>query len=220
MTLAIFDLDETILAGDSCSLFCQYLVHEGFAAPNLIHQDKRMMESYNRQTLVLNDYVRFLIEPLRCFSVIEINRLMPRFVDQYILPRLYPESLQLLTYYKKQGLRPLIISATAEFIVSAIAKKIGVDDILAIQLEIIDNHYTGEMIGVPTFQEGKVTRLNSWMTEQQETINGALFYSDSINDLPLLEQVDYPFATNPTLPLLSIAMKRNWQVLQWTCPEH
>jgi len=126
----------------------------------------------------------------------------------------------LLTYYKKQGLRPLIISATAEFIVSAIAKKIGVDDILAIQLEIIDNHYTGEMIGVPTFQEGKVTRLNSWMTEQQETINGALFYSDSINDLPLLEQVDYPFATNPTLPLLSIAMKRNWQVLQWTCPEH
>ncbi len=219
MTLAIFDLDETLLAGDSCTLFCQFLVDEGIAAADFLQQDALMMQRYHAQTLVLADYIRFLLEPVMHLSVDEIDALMPVFVARYITPRIYPEARQLLADYQQQGLRPLIISATSEFIVRAVAVQLGVSDLLAIQLQTEDNRYTGNVSGVPTFREGKVTRLHSWLAEQQESLDGALFYSDSINDLPLLEQVAFPVAANPDQALLAIASQRNWPVLQWTAPK-
>ncbi|WP_299194975.1 HAD family hydrolase [uncultured Amphritea sp.] len=219
MTLAIFDLDETLLAGDSCTLFCQFLVDEGIAAADFLQQDALMMERYHAQTLVLADYIRFLIEPVKHLSVDQIDALMPRFVERYIVPRIYPEAQQLLADYQQQGLRPLIISATSEFIVKAVAAQLGVSDLLAIQLQTENNFYTGDVRGVPTFREGKVTRLNSWLTDQQESLDGALFYSDSINDLPLLEQVEFPVAANPDTALMAIASQRNWPVLQWIAPK-
>lgn len=219
MTLAIFDLDETLLAGDSCTLFCEFLVEEGIAPAEFLQQDAQMMERYHAQTLVLNDYIHFLVKPVMHLSVAEIDALMPRFVERYITARIYPEARQLLADYKQQGLRPLIISATSEFIVKAVAETLGVSDLLAIQLQTVDNFYTGEVSGVPTFREGKVTRLHSWLDEHRLSLDGALFYSDSINDLPLLEQVEYPVAANPDQPLMAIATERNWPVLQWTVPE-
>lgn len=219
MSLAIFDLDETLLAGDSCTLFCEFLVAEGIASEEFLHQDALMMEHYHAQTLVLNDYIFFLISPLLELSVNDIDALMSRFVERYITPRFYPEALQLIAEYQQQGRRILIISATCEFIVKAIAKKLGISDVLAIQLQAKDNCYTGKVAGVPTFREGKVIRFQHWLTEQQESINGALFYSDSINDLPLLELVEYPIATNPDYKLLAIATQHHWPVLQWTEPQ-
>ena len=215
MSLVIFDLDETLLAGDSSTLFCEFLVAEGIATSEFVQQDALMMERYHAQTLVLSDYIHFLLTPLQQLSVDKIDALMPRFVDHYIIPRLHPEAVQLVAKYQRIGVQPLIISATAEFIVKAIADRFAIKDVLAIQLEIIDGRYSGEIAGIPTFREGKVTRLQSWLSEQQKSIDGALFYSDSINDLPLLELVEHPFAVNPDDQLMNIALQRNWPVQQW-----
>lgn len=218
MTLAIYDLDETLLAGDSCTLFCEYLVEVGLATDEFIQRDAKMMARYKEQTLDLNDYIRFLVEPVLQLKTTDIDLLMPRFIDEYVVPNLYPDAIQMLMQHKQQGLRQVIISATSEFIVKAVAKHLDIDDVLAIQLQVCNQHYTGEVFGIPTFREGKVERLMSWMTEQQETLDGALFYSDSINDLPLLEKIEFPIVTNPDQPLMKIAIKRNWPVVHWTAP--
>lgn len=122
MALAIFDLDETLIAGDSCTLFCEFLIAEGFAPKSFLRQDAQMMALYNSEKLVLSEYIQFLIEPLNHLSTTEIDALLPGFVEQYVVPRIYPQGLQTLADFKQQGLRPLIISATADFIVKAIAK--------------------------------------------------------------------------------------------------
>lgn len=220
MTLAIFDLDETLIRGDSCSLFCEFLVEQGLVGEEFIAEDRRMMDLYNSEKLVLSDYVSFFIEPLQHLTADQVDALMPGFVERFISPCIYPEAIVKLAELKAEGYRPVIVSATAEFIVKAVANTLGVSDVLAIQLEQDQDFYTGQIEGVPTFREGKVTRLQSWLVEQQESIEGAHFYSDSINDLPLLEQVDFPVATNPDGLLLVVASERNWPVLNWTAPDH
>lgn len=218
MSLAIFDLDETLIAADTCSLFCQFLVDEGLAGAAFIEQDQRMMELYNAEQLVLSDYVAFLVSPLQQMSCAEIDALMPVFVEKYVVSRIYPQARDMLTQLQQQAHRTLIISATPEFIVRAVANSLGVKDVLAIRLETEGHFYTGKIDGVPTFREGKVTRLKRWLEDQQESLDGAQFYSDSINDLPLLEQVQFPVATNPDGQLLAIANNRDWPVLNWSRP--
>ncbi len=185
MSLAIFDLDETLIAADTCSLFCQFMVEEGLAGADFIEQDHRMMELYNAEQLVLSDYVEFLVSPLKHMSCTQIDAVMPAFVEKYVVSRIYPEAREVLAELQ-QSRRTLIISATPEFIVRAVANSLGVKDVLAICLEADGDYYTGQIDGVPTFREGKVTRLHSWLEDQQESMDGAQFYSDSINDLPLL----------------------------------
>jgi HAD superfamily hydrolase (TIGR01490 family) len=216
MALAIFDLDETLVCGDSCSLFCQFMLAEGLVDPDFVERDKQMMALYNAEKLVLDDYIGFFIAPLSHLSITAIEQIMPRFVEQYIVPRIYLEAKPILEMQRAQGNRLLIISATAEFIVAAVARHLGVADVLAIRLTSEAGHYTGKIEGIPTFRQGKVTRLLSWLIDQNETLKGAQFYSDSINDLPLLELVDYPIATNPDRQLMEIAAQRHWPVLNWS----
>ncbi|WP_028469469.1 HAD family hydrolase [Neptunomonas japonica] len=216
MALAIFDLDETLVAGDSCSLFCEFMLTEGLVDSEFVERDQQMMALYNAEALVLDDYISFFIEPLRHLSIATINEMMPRFVEQCIAPRIYSEAYQVLESQAALGNRLLIVSATAEFIVNAVARFLGVSDVLAIRLASEQGFYTGKIEGVPTFRKGKVTRLNSWLVEHDETLEGAQFYSDSINDLPLLALVEHPIATNPDKQLLQIATQRNWPVVNWS----
>lgn len=219
MALAIFDLDETLLAGDSCSLFCQFMLAEGLVDVAFVERDQQMMALYNAETLVLDDYISFFIAPLSHLSMADIDEMMPRFVEQYVAPRIYSEAHQILDIQRALGNRLLIISATAEFIVSAVAKHLNIQDVLAIRLVSEEGYYTGKIDGVPTFRHGKVSRLQRWLIEHEETLDAAQFYSDSINDLPLLEQVEYPIATNPDTQLTQIAGQRNWSVLHWSAPQ-
>jgi HAD superfamily hydrolase (TIGR01490 family) len=216
MALAIFDLDETLVCGDSCSLFCQFMLAEGLVDPDFVKRDKQMMALYNAEKLVLDDYISFFIKPLSQLSITAIDGMMPRFVELYIAPRIYAEALQTLNIQAALGNRLLIISATAEFIVSAVARYLGVADVLAIRLSSEAGYYTGKIEGVPTFRQGKVTRLHSWLIEHDQSLIDAQFYSDSINDLPLLALVDYPIATNPDTQLTQIAAQRRWPVLNWS----
>ncbi len=188
------------------------------APSDFLAQDEAMMAQYHAQTLVLSDYIRFLIGPVLHLSIVDIEALMPRFVERYVTPCLYPQATDVLNDYQQRGTRLLIISATSEFIVKAVAKALGVADFLAIQLAAEDGFYNGDIQGIPTFREGKVSRLKQWLAEQNESLAGAYFYSDSMNDLPLLEQVEYPVATNPDPRLEVIATERNWPVLHWCAP--
>lgn len=224
MSLAIFDLDETLIAGDSASLFCRFLVDQGLADESFLKADRTFSEQYSAGTLDMRAYVRFQLQPLIQLNKEDINSLMPTFIRQYLKPRVYLEALALLEKHQNQGQRLVLISATAAFIVKAIAKELGVKDVLAIELEESINPanaqtcYNGEIAGVASFKEGKIIRLKAWLKEQGESMDGAYFYSDSMNDLPLLELVEHPVATNPDRSLSELAVSRGWQLIRWPKP--
>lgn len=218
MALVIFDLDETLLAGDSSSLFCHFLVEQGLADQPFIVKEQQLMALYSQQQLSMDDYIAFQLSPLASISVADIEVLLPTFVANYIAPRFYPEALELIAQLRAQGDRILVISATAAFIVRAACQHLGIDDVIAIELEESEaGYYTGQIRGIPSYREGKVTRLKAWLNSQNETLENASFYSDSINDLPLLEAVPHPIATNPDDLLKQTAIERTWQTLTWTC---
>ena len=224
MALAIFDLDETLVAGDSASLFCRFLVDHGFAGDEFIEGDQAFSQQYSAGTLDMRDYVRFQLQPLMHLEKQQVDALMPVFVNEYLAPRVYADARRLLAERRAQGKRLVIISATAAFIVRAVAKELGVEDVLAIELqETFDSdtskaRYNGEVAGIPSFREGKIIRLKAWLEEQGESMDGAYFYSDSMNDLPLLELVEHPVATNPDKSLSELAVFRGWQLIRWPAP--
>ncbi len=224
MALAIFDLDETLVAGDSASLFCRFLVDHGFAGDEFVAGDQAFSEQYSAGTLDMRDYVRFQLAPLAHLDTQQIDALMPVFIKEYLSPRVYTDARELLVACRAQGKRLVIISATVAFIVRAIAQELGVEDVLAIELEETPDAaasnagYSGEVAGVPSFREGKIIRLKAWLEEQGESMDGAYFYSDSMNDLPLLEWVEHPVATNPDQSLSELALSRGWQLIRWPAP--
>lgn len=218
MALRIFDLDETLTSCDTSSLFCEYLQSTGLVTdPAFMAEEQRLMDLYAEQKMSVAEYIRFQMKPLAHFNQAAVDELTDEFVAQVIVPKLYPEGRELLKQLRAEGHRLVIISATAAFIVRAVARQLGVDDVLAIDLcTDSEGHYTGEIDGVPTYQQGKVTRLNAWLEAESESLEGAAFYSDSMNDLPLLEVVEQPVATNPCPRLAAVAAERNWPQLNWT----
>ncbi len=217
MALRIFDLDETLTCCDTSSLFCEYMKDTGLVTdPGFIVEEERLMALYAERKMSVHEYIAFQVKPLADMDVADIDHLTESFVAEVIVPKVYPQAKALLSELRSAGHRLVIVSATAAFIVRAVAKQLGVEDVLAIDLVTENNRYTGEVDGVPTYQEGKVTRLNAWLKSEGETLNGAAFYSDSMNDLPLLEIVEQPVATNPDPRLAVIAEARNWPQLNWT----
>ncbi|MEW8497076.1 MAG: HAD-IB family hydrolase, partial [Candidatus Thiodiazotropha taylori] len=131
-----------------------------------------------------------------------------------ITPIISEEAQQLVEKHRQAGDLLLIITATNAFVTSPIAQRFGIDHLIATEPEQIDGHYTGEVAGTPSFREGKVSRLNEWLDEFEQTMQGSWFYSDSHNDLPLLEQVEHPVAVDPDQTLAEVAKQRNWPILQ------
>jgi HAD superfamily hydrolase (TIGR01490 family) len=130
-----------------------------------------------------------------------------------ISPVILPKAQQLIANHRNRGDELLIITATNEFITRPIATALGIDDLLACEAEIVDGRYTGEPVGTPSFGAGKVTRLEAWLQNRDTSLEGAYFYSDSHNDLPLLEQVDKPIAVDPDATLLARAKEAGWPVI-------
>lgn len=220
MALAIFDLDETLVRGDTASLFCRFMVDTGLADGTFVDHERELMQRYADETLSMAEYVAFMLRPLRYTHIDEIDALMPEFVSGYIEPRIYPQARSLIEHQRATGNQPLIISATPEFLVRAVARALDIQELLAIELETTDKgRYSGEIFGTPTYREGKVERLKRWLREHDASLEGASFYTDSINDLPLLEQVDHPIVTNPDPRLERIAGERGWPLMRWDDPE-
>ncbi|WP_151705013.1 HAD family hydrolase [Nitrincola alkalilacustris] len=214
MRLAIFDLDNTLLGGDSDHAWGEFLCRIG-AVDESAYQaaNDRFYRQYQQGTLDINEFLAFALRPLSQHSLTQLELWHQQFMQECIEPLMLPAAQDLIEQHRKQGDLPMIITATNAFVTRPIASRLGIDVLLATEPELLDGRYTGRLQGTPCFQEGKVTRLQQWLEERGHSLSGSYFYSDSRNDLPLLEQVDHPVAVNPDETLASIARERNWPIL-------
>lgn len=214
VTLALFDLDNTLIAGDSDYLWGQFLISmDAVDRDHYERENLRYYEAYQAGTLEINEYLRFALAPLAANEPAQLQAWRERFINEWIAPIIAPGTAALLSMHRKRGDRLVIITATNRFVTEPIAALLGIDDLLATEAEIIDGRYTGNPSGVPCFREGKVERLGVWLADNGENLEQSSFYSDSHNDLPLLEQVVYPFAVDPDPQLKVTAESRNWPIL-------
>ncbi len=214
MALAIFDLDNTLIAGDSDHSWGEFLAHKNLVdAEHYRRANDAFYEDYKAGTLDISAYLEFSLAPLTRHSMAELDKLHAEFMRDYITPMLLPKAQALLDTHRTQGDYLLIITATNGFVTRPIGKHLGVDDLLATDPEVVDGAYTGKFVGTPCFQAGKVVRLYEWLKTHNHSLEGAFFYSDSINDVPLLEQVDHPVAVDPDARLEAIAQERGWKIM-------
>jgi HAD superfamily hydrolase (TIGR01490 family) len=214
MALAIFDLDHTLLNGDSDYLWGEYMVANKIVDADVYQREnKAFLDDYLRGDLDNEVYLKFALKPLTQYPIDRLHAWRSDYVSHWIKPIVAKGTEALLDKHRAQGDELIIISATNLFITAPIAELLGIDQILSTEPEIIDNQYTGRYLGTPTFKEGKVTVLNEWLKNSNHSLNNSYFYSDSINDLPLLEQVSIPIVVNPDDKLSIVAQSRNWQIL-------
>jgi len=216
MSLAIFDLDNTLLGGDSDHAWGEFLIARGLvdAASHGARNDE-FYQQYTEGRLNIHDYVRFTLGPVLSLSLPELDSMHQEFMAEFIRPMILPRALELVGQHKSSGDHCLIMSATNSFITGPIARELGVHDLLATDLVVDGEHYTGDIAGIPCFQDGKVTRLEQWLDLQNErlSIKESVFYSDSFNDLPLLKAVAEPIAVDPDEHLAEHARTNDWQII-------
>jgi HAD superfamily hydrolase (TIGR01490 family) len=155
------------------------------------------------------------LEPLSRFSYDELRNYHRSFLEEKIRPIISNDSIKQVEKHRDQGDTLLVLTATNRFITSPIVAEFGIENLLATEIEFIDERYTGKVLGEPCFQEGKIEHLKRWISNRNISLDGSYFYSDSHNDLPTLELVDYPNVVNPDNKLREIALKRNWPILNW-----
>ncbi|VAW87610.1 Phosphoserine phosphatase [hydrothermal vent metagenome] len=214
--LAIFDLDNTLLLGDSDYLWGEYLVeHKIVDRDHYQQENKRFYEEYEQGLLDIYEFLDFALKPLAENSLALLNDLHKSFMFEKILP-IIPESARALVEdHRDKNHTLLIITATNRFVTAPIAAELGIENLLATEPEMLDGQYTGKVQGVPCFQEGKVTQLNTWLKENNVSLQQSWFYSDSHNDLPLLLKVTYPFAVNPDETLEAHAEQCQWPIIRF-----
>ncbi|HIF48337.1 MAG TPA: HAD family hydrolase [Cytophagales bacterium] len=214
MALAIFDLDHTLLSGDSDHAWGQFLVDRGLVDPE-VHQRRNdhFYEQYKAGSLDIHEYLEFAMRPLTEYDADHMHAERDIFLNDRIEPLVSQKARDLIRHHEERGDTLLIITATNGFVTYPIAERLGIAHIIAPHPEVIDGRYTGKTVGIPSFQDGKVTRLKSWMEEHQHDMQGSYFYSDSHNDLPLLRLVDHPVAVDPDPTLQAEAEANGWPVI-------
>ncbi|HIP53716.1 MAG TPA: HAD family hydrolase [Chromatiales bacterium] len=214
MALAIFDLDNTLLAGDSDYLWGVFLSEQGVVDRDQYEREnRRFYEDYLAGRLDIYEWLRFSLRPLRENDPERLFRLRERFMRETIEPLISKAALDLIQKHRRAGDVAMIITATNSFITRPIAERLDIEHLIATEPEVLAGRFTGEVIGTPTFREGKVKRLEAWLHEEGQDLRGSHFYSDSHNDLPLLERVDHPVAVDPDETLATIARERDWPIL-------
>jgi len=214
VALAIFDLDHTLLSGDSDHAWGQFLVDRGLVDPE-VHQRRNdhFYEQYKAGSLDIHEYLEFAMRPLTEYDADHMHAERDIFLNDRIEPLVSQKARDLIRHHEERGDTLLIITATNGFVTYPIAERLGIEHIIAPHPEVIDGRYTGKTVGIPSFQDGKVTRLKRWMEEHQHDMQGSYFYSDSHNDLPLLRLVDHPVAVDPDPTLQAEAEANGWPVI-------
>lgn len=216
MALAIFDLDNTLLGGDSDHAFGDFLINEGLVDP-IAHKARNdaFYEQYKLGALDMTAYTEFAIGALVGMSRVQRDALHARFMASFVEPMMLPAALDLLRRHRDAGDYCLIITATNRYVTEPIAHRLGVDELIATDLEIVDDRYTGKVAGIPNYREGKVRNLERWINQQAGAVHmdGSVFYSDSFNDLPLMEVADRAIAVDPDDTLRNIAQTRGWEII-------
>lgn len=214
MDLAIFDLDNTLLAGDSDYLWGQFMVEHGIVdAEHYARENLRYYREYQAGTLDILDFLAFQLRPLAAHDMATLHAWRDQFMREKIEPIILPKACALIEDHRQQEHTLLIITATNRFITGPIAERLGIEHLLASEPEVQQGRYTGRVAGVPCYREGKVTRLESWLGENGLMPGNSWFYSDSHNDIPLLEKVSHPTAVDADAPLTAHAQAKGWPVI-------
>jgi HAD superfamily hydrolase (TIGR01490 family) len=215
MRLALFDLDNTLLAGDSDYEWGQFLVDRGILERGAYEaQNRAYYEQYAAGTLDIHEYLGFALRPLAAHTGAELERWHADFMASRILPMVSVQARSLVRRHLEHGDLCAIITATNSFVTAPIAREFGVPHLIATEPECRDGRFTGRVAGTPCFREGKVQRLEEWLGAQGRRLPDfaeTSFYSDSHNDLPLLERVSRPVAVDPDEALAREAARRGWE---------
>ena len=222
MKLALFDLDHTLLPIDSDYAWGVFTRTIGWTDPvDFSRRNDEFFAHYQAGTLDIHDYVRFATAAVRRQGAVNSEAAHADFMRAVVRPAIQPQAVALVRQHQQAGDEVVIVTATNEFVTRPIAQAFGVQELIAVELER-DTSFggtgwiTGEIRGIPSFREGKVTRVAQWLASRQldwadvETT----FYTDSINDLSLMEKVTHPVATNPDKRLRAIAVQRGWRILE------
>lgn len=220
--LVLFDLDHTLIPLDSDQEWNRFLVRLGLeGSEQHAHEVDRFYDDYQAGTLDMSAYLQHVLAPLARHSREQLDDWRGQFMREVIVPALRPEALALVNGHRDAGDLCCIVTATNAFVTQPIAHALGIDHLLAIELategDRPDGRYTGASVGVPSFREGKVSRTQAWLAslgKSFENFPRTWFYSDSANDIPLLERVSHPVATNPDDRLRHVARERGWDVLE------
>lgn len=215
MKLALFDLDNTLLAGDSDYAWAEFLMEEGVLERKAYDEkNKRFLKEYERGTIRMEDWLAFQLAPLTTRTRAQLDAWHREFMRRKVGPLILPKGRELLA--RHQDALRVIVTATNRFIVGPICAELGVADVIASEIEERDGVPTGKPRGTPSFGSGKVTRLTEWLALRGQVLGDfkeSCFYSDSHNDIPLLERVTHPVAVDPDKTLRKYAEDRGWPVI-------
>jgi len=217
--LCLFDLDDTLLPLDSDHAWGEFMVRSGWVdAVEFARRNDAFYAQYRAGQLDIHAYIAFASEPLRARSAAETDAAHRRFMAEVIVPNQRPAALELVREHQARGDLVALVTATNDFVTAPIARAFGIDDLIAVRLARgAGGTITGCIEGTPSYREGKVTRVQEWLAGRGRTwvdFDRISVYSDSVNDLPLLERATDPVATNPTAELRQIAEARDWRVLK------
>lgn len=214
MELALFDLDNTLLGGDSDYLWGRFLIEEGLVDERSYEREnERFYMEYREGRLDIDEFLRFQLRPLAEYRPTELQEMRARYLEEKIRPIILPAARALIEEHRSAGRYLLIITATNSFLTRPIADMLGVETLLATEPEMADGRYTGGVAGTPCFREGKVVRLHEWLARHGMNLEHSWFYSDSHNDLPLLELVAHPVAVDPDETLAQHAETKGWPII-------
>jgi len=216
--LALFDLDHTLLPIDSDFEWGRFLVRIGVLDPAIHEQEnKRFYRQYQDGTLDIQEYLDYALQPLARRPRAEVHAWHEQFMIEVVRPAIRPEALDLIGQHQAAGHLCAVVTATNAFVTRPIASAFGIEHLIASEIEEGQGSYTGRPTGTPSFREGKITRTHEWLASLDKSFaqfERSWFYSDSMNDLPLLRQVTDPVATNPDPRLLAAALESGWPVLR------
>jgi HAD superfamily hydrolase (TIGR01490 family) len=217
MNLALFDLDNTLLTSDSDFEWSQFLIEKQVLDRNAYEsRNLEFYEQYKAGTLDIHQFLNFQLQPLSRYSRIQLDNWHNEFMAKKIMPQIAPRAYELINKHILGGDLCIVITATNRFVTEPIAKILGVNNLIATEPDQENGEFNGRVLGVPCFREGKITRLESWMDEHNLTWLSFLeswFYSDSLNDIPLLNKVSNPVAVDPDSTLRNYAKKNNWPII-------
>lgn len=214
MTLAIFDLDNTLIGGDSDNLWGQFVCEQGLVdGADFAAKNEQFYADYQAGDLDIDAYLRFALAVLKDQPQEVLDAWHRQFMQEKIVPIMLPKADLLIAEHRHQGHELLVITATNRFITEPIVQLLGIENIIACEAEKVNGLYTGKPVGTPSYHAGKVSRLYDWLEGRPDSLDGAWFYSDSHNDLPLLKLVDNPVVVDPDDTLAAHAVAAKWPII-------
>ena len=217
MRLVLFDLDNTLLGGDSDFEWAQFLIEQGVLDREVYQaKNQQFYDQYKAGTLDIYAFLDFQLKPLSRYPKTQLAAWHAQYMQQKIKPIILPKAIELVARHALDADLMAVVTATNSFVTAPIAKEFGIENLIATEPEQVNGQFTGKVVGVPSFREGKVTRLDAWLQARGlnwQTITESWFYSDSLNDLPLLERVTHAVAVDPDPILRAHADKQGWPVI-------